>query len=731
MKQKFDIITSTCVPLPLENVDTDQIIPARFLKATTKEEKFFGDNLFRDWRYHKDGTIVEDFVLNNPKYKGCILVAGKNFGSGSSREHAAWAIAGYGFRVVISSFFADIHKNNELNNFVLPVQVSEAFLSELFSTIQDNPDAQVEVDLPNQTVTNLTTGHAEHFDINGYKKHCLMNGLDDIDFLVANKDKIEQWEKRTPSISPCLGGVSEASPKQGRLVGSPFVEIMDATLRDGEQTNGVSFLPHEKLVMARKLLSDVNVDRIEIASARVSEGEREAVTKICAYAQKNGLLDRVEVLGFVDGGKSIDWIAECGGKVVNLLAKGSLKHCTHQLHKTPEEHISDILHEVEYAASKGISVNLYLEDWSNGMKDSPEYVYQLMDELTANSQKQIARFMLPDTLGVMNPLQVIEYFRKMIKRYPETHFDFHAHNDYDLAVSNSLAAVYSGARGLHVTVNGLGERCGNAPMASVQAILKDQFHAKTNIVENQLNDLSRMVESFSGITVAPNQPIVGENVFTQVAGVHADGDTKDKLYYNELMPERFGRKREYALGKNSGKANIAKNLEELGLELTPEQTRRVTERITELGDKKEIVTQEDLPFIVSDVLKHDSSDDKVKLISYVVSTAYGLRPGANVKVEINGHQYEAAGTGDGQYDAFVKALRYIYKKYLDRTFPILANYQVTIPPGGRTDALVQTVITWNDNGKMIRTRGLDADQTEAAIKATFKMLNIIENEITI
>ncbi len=731
MKQKFDFITSTCVPLPLENVDTDQIIPARFLKATTKEEKFFGDNLFRDWRYHKDGTVVEDFVLNNPKYKGCILVAGKNFGSGSSREHAAWAIAGYGFRVVISSFFADIHKNNELNNFVLPVQVSEAFLSELFSTIQDNPDAQVEVDLPNQTVTNLTTGHSEHFDINGYKKHCLMNGLDDIDFLVANKDKIEQWEKRTPSISPCLGGVSEASPKQGRLVGSPFVEIMDATLRDGEQTNGVSFLPHEKLVMARKLLSDVNVDRIEIASARVSEGEREAVTKICAYAQKNGLLDRVEVLGFVDGGKSIDWIADCGGKVVNLLAKGSLKHCTHQLHKTPDEHISDILHEVEYAASKGISVNLYLEDWSNGMKDSPEYVYQLMDELTANSQKQIARFMLPDTLGVMNPLQVIEYFRKMIKRYPKTHFDFHAHNDYDLAVSNSLAAVYSGARGLHVTVNGLGERCGNAPMASVQAILKDQFHAKTNIVESQLNDLSRMVESFSGITVAPNQPIVGENVFTQVAGVHADGDTKDKLYYNELMPERFGRKREYALGKNSGKANIAKNLEELGLELTPEQTRRVTERITELGDKKEIVTQEDLPFIVSDVLKHDSSDDKVKLISYVVSTAYGLRPGANVKVEINGQQYEAAGTGDGQYDAFVKALRYIYKKYLDRTFPILANYQVTIPPGGRTDALVQTVITWNDNGKMLRTRGLDADQTEAAIKATFKMLNIIENEITI
>ena len=539
-------------------------------------------------------------------------------------------------------------------------------------------------------------------------------------------------------------GTAESLNTYKRIL--PFVEIMDSTLRDGEQTNGVSFLPHEKLVMARKLLSDVNVDRIEIASARVSEGEREAVTKICAYAQKNGLLDRVEVLGFVDGGKSIDWIAECGGRVVNLLAKGSLKHCTHQLHKTPEEHISDIKKELAYAASKGISVNLYLEDWSNGMKDSPEYVYQLMDALTLlrNEENEkmrkssishslnpsISRFMLPDTLGVMNPLQVIEYFRKMIKRYPDVHFDFHAHNDYDLAVSNSLAAVLSGARGLHVTVNGLGERCGNAPLASVQAILKDQFHAKTNIVESQLNDLSRMVESFSGITVAPNQPIVGENVFTQVAGVHADGDTKDQLYFNELMPERFGRKREYALGKQSGRANIAKNLEELGLELTPEQTRRVTERITELGDKKEIVTQDDLPYIVSDVLKHDGSEEKVKLISYIVTTAYGLKPGANIKVEINGQEFEGSAVGDGQYDAFVKALRHIYKKYLDRTFPTLANYQVSIPPGGRTDALVQTVITWHYKDGLLRTRGLDADQTEAAIKATFKMLNIIESDLT-
>ena len=510
--------------------------------------------------------------------------------------------------------------------------------------------------------------------------------------------------------------------RQQRL--SPFIEIMDSTLRDGEQTSGVSFLPHEKLMIARMLLRDLNVDRIEVASARVSEGEKEAVKMICRYARQIDCLERVEVLGFVDGHTSVDWIKDAGAVTLNLLAKGSLKHCQEQLKKTPEQHIADIKAVVSYATGQSIGVNLYLEDWSSGMKDSPEYVYQLMDALV---DTPIRRYMLPDTLGIMNPLQVIEYFRKMNKRYPDVHFDFHAHNDYDLAVSNSLAAALSGVRGLHVTVNGLGERCGNAPLSSVQVILKDQFNARTNIVENKLNDVSRLVESYSGIAIAPNQPIIGDNVFTQVAGVHADGDQKGGLYHNALMPERFGRRREYAMGKTSGRANIARNLQELGLELTPEQTQRVTKRITELGDRKEVVTQDDLPFIVSDVLKHDVDEDKVKLVSYQVSLAYGLKPLANVKVEINGYQYEGHSSGDGQYDAFVKALRKIYREYLDRTFPLLENYAVTIPPGGRTDALVQTVITWRkDDGRLLRTRGLDADQTEAAIKATIKMLNIIE-----
>lgn len=193
MKEKINILTSTCVPLPLENVDTDQIIPARFLKATTKEG--FGDNLFRDWRYDEQGKKIDSFVLNDPTYKGRILVAGKNFGSGSSREHAAWAIEGYGFKVVVSSFFADIFRNNALNNFVLPVVVSDEFLTQLFLSIEQNPNTEVEINLPQQTITNKATGNSERFDINTYKKYCLANGLDDIDFLLTNKDKIELWEK--------------------------------------------------------------------------------------------------------------------------------------------------------------------------------------------------------------------------------------------------------------------------------------------------------------------------------------------------------------------------------------------------------------------------------------------------------------------------------------------------------------------------------------------------------
>lgn len=396
---------------------------------------------------------------------------------------------------------------------------------------------------------------------------------------------------------------------------------------------------------------------------------------------------------------------------------------TEQLRKTPEQHFADIRSVINQAIERGIAVNIYLEDWSNGIKNSPEYVFQAVDSLR---DLPIRRFMLPDTLGILNPGNTYEYCKEMVTRYPDLKFDFHAHNDYDLAVANVYSAVRAGIKGLHTTLNGLGERAGNAPLSSVLAVLKDQLGVDTTLREERINYASRLVETFSGVHIPPNKPIIGEHVFTQCAGVHADGDSKNNLYCNDLLPERFGRVREYALGKTSGKANIRKNLEALGIDIDENSMRKVTERIIELGDKKEMVTTEDLPYIISDVLHHDTmADQRIRILNYSLSLAQGLKPVATLKIEINGEAYQESASGDGQYDAFVRALRKIYTD-LGRPFPMLTNYSVSIPPGGRTDAFVQTIISWNYAGVDFKTRGLDADQTEAAIKATLKMLNKIE-----
>lgn len=500
------------------------------------------------------------------------------------------------------------------------------------------------------------------------------------------------------------------------------VEIMDTTLRDGEQTSGVSFSTVEKMAITRLLLNELNVPRVEVASARVSDGELETVSRICAWAKGIGRLEAIEVLGFLDGGRSVDWICRAGGRVINLLAKGSERHCRLQLQQTPEEHFARIADEVERAIRAGLKVNLYLEDWSNGMKNSRDYVFAMMKSL---KPLPIERFMLPDTLGILNPYDTLSYVHNMVKRYPQLHFDFHAHNDYDLATANVFAAVKGGARGVHCTINGLGERAGNTTLSSAVTVIHDQLHGHTGIDESKINKVSHIVESFSGILVPPNKPIIGDSVFTQCAGVHADGDNKHNLYYNDLLPERFGREREYALGKTSGKANIRKNLEALGIELPEEDIKKITERITHLGDKKEIVTQSDLPFIVADVLKHATLPSRVSVANYSLNLSQGLRPTATVKLIVDGKEYQESAVGDGQFDAFVRAVRSIYTSRLKLPFPTLANYSVNIPPGGRTDALVHTVITWNHQGTTLKTRGLDADQTEAAIQATVKMLNLI------
>ncbi len=471
------------------------------------------------------------------------------------------------------------------------------------------------------------------------------------------------------------------------------------------------------------LLEDLQVDRIEIASARVSDGEFKGAQRVLRWAAEKGHLNRVEILGFVDDKISLQWIADAGGKVLNLLCKGSLKHVTSQLRKTPEQHLADIKNVISNAEAMGIKVNIYLEDWSNGMRNSKDYVHFLVSNL---SREKVERIMLPDTLGILDPQEAYLFCKEMVDTYPETAFDFHAHNDYDLAVANVFNAIKAGIRCVHTTVNGLGERAGNAPLSSVIAILRDHLKMDISVNETQLNKVSKLVELFSGIRIPANKPLIGEFVFTQCSGIHADGDNKDNLYYNELLPERFGRTRQYALGKTSGKANIQKNLEELGIELDPESLKKVTQRIIELGDKKETVTAEELPYIVSDVLHNDRIEQKIRVVNFSVSYTMGLRPVANVSLEIEGKIYEEISDGDGQYDAFMKALRKIYKR-LNKSFPKLIDYMVTIPPGGKTDALVETVITWK-NSREFKTKGLDPDQNAAAIKATIRMLNIIENE---
>ncbi|MEJ1221766.1 alpha-isopropylmalate synthase regulatory domain-containing protein [Sediminicola sp. 1XM1-17] len=500
------------------------------------------------------------------------------------------------------------------------------------------------------------------------------------------------------------------------------IEIMDTTLRDGEQTSGVSFSVSEKLTLAKLLLEELKVDRIEVASARVSEGELQSVQQITQWASSKDVLNRVEVLTFVDNGVSLNWMQTAGAKVQNLLTKGSLNHLTHQLKKSPEQHFAEIGETIAKAKEAGIETNVYLEDWSNGMRNSPEYVFQYLEFL---STQPVKRIMLPDTLGVLTHYETYSFISQIVQKYRGLHFDFHGHNDYDLSVANVMEAIKAGCHGLHLTVNGMGERAGNAPMASVVAVVNDFLpEIEISIKEPSLFKVSKLVSAFTGFGIPANKPIVGDNVFTQTAGIHADGDSKKNLYFNDLLPERFGRKRKYALGKTSGKANIQKNLQELGLTLNDEELKKVTQRIIELGDKKERVTKEDLPYIISDVLDSGSLQQKVFVKSYVLTHSKGLQPSTSLAVEINGESFEEHAQGDGQFDAFMNALRKVYRSK-KISLPNLVDYAVRIPPGSNSDALCETLITWEHNHKEFTTRGLDSDQTVSAIKATEKMLNII------
>ncbi len=499
------------------------------------------------------------------------------------------------------------------------------------------------------------------------------------------------------------------------------IEVMDTTLRDGEQTPELAYTAPEKVEIAKLLLREVRVDRVEVASARASQGEAEAVRSIAAWAKRARLLDRVEVLGFADGKASVDWIAGNGAQAMNLLTKGSRRHCERQLRVTPERHFKDIAETVRYARRRGLAVNVYLEDWSHGVRDGFDYVFAHVQNLAGLG---VTRVLLPDTLGVLAPDDVSRWFGLMTSTWPELHFDFHGQNDYGLAVANSLAAIEAGARGVHTSVNGLGERAGNTHLAEVVAAIHDMTERKTNVDESKLTTISDVVASFSGKAVAANLPVVGRDVFTHTAGVHADGEAKGALYTTRLHARRFGRRQSYALGKLAGKASLDQNLRLLGIKLPAESRNLVLARIVELGDKKHALSMSDLPLIIADVLKTPVAE-LVKILAWEFHSASEGLPSASVRLSYRGQSVSEKATGDGGYDAFMQALAKAARR-LDLPMPELMDYKVRIPPGGRTGALVETVITWKSGrATPFSTLGVDSDQLAAAVIATEKMLNLV------
>jgi D-citramalate synthase len=544
-----------------------------------------------------------------------------------------------------------------------------------------------------------------------------------------------------------MTAVAKRSQSRSRVTGpdpaasSRHIAIMDTTLRDGEQTPNVSYTPAEKAQLARMLLVDLEVDRIEMASTRVSSGELEAAQSITRWARKARVLQRVEMLGYTDGKKSVDWICEAGGKVLNLLTKGSEKHCLEQLGLSPEQHRARVAETIRYARRKRLTVNVYLEDWSSGVRDAFDYVFAMVQTLR---EERVARVYLADTLGVLSPADVTRYVGLMTSTWPAVDFEYHGHNDYGLATANCLAAIQAGARGVHTSVNGMGERAGNTSLAEVVAAIQDHLGVdgfETGVREDRLTAIASMVETFSGKELAANTPIVGRDVYTQTAGIHADGDAKGDLYATRLAPARFGGARRYALGKLSGKASLDHNLEALGIDLPDADRDLVLGRIVELGDKKHIVTPDDLPYLIADVLK-TPDDQRVKIESYRVDVSSNEAPRAEVALAYKGIVEKAEASGDGGYDAFMNALKKAARA-LGIPVPILADYRVRIPPGGRTGALVETTVTWRiepaeggsraGRGRNARRRsdetfstlGVDSDQLAAAIIATEKMLNAV------
>lgn len=496
----------------------------------------------------------------------------------------------------------------------------------------------------------------------------------------------------------------------------PNMEILDTTLRDGEQTEGVAFSPQEKLTLAKKLLQ-LGIHRLEVASAGVTQEEQAAVKAICSYAKTQNLLESIEVLAFVNQA-SIDWAYQAGCRTVNLLCKGSLNHLQNQLKKTKEQHLEEINNIIRYAKTQGISTNIYLEDWSNGMLNSKDYVYHLIENI-----ENAKRIMLPDTLGILSPEQTYRFIKEIKQRFNK-HFDFHAHNDYGLATANTIQAVLAGIDAIHLTINNMGERAGNASLIETAVVLKDLYSIDLNLDESQFQEISELVARFSGKKPAHNTPIVGSSFGFQTAGIHADGDKKAGLYKTKLRPERFGKRTtRYALGKMAGKSTIELNLKELGIELTPEQIKKLTKEISELGGKKEQITQPDLLFLIADLFEQPEIIP-FKILECEIKKQLNNQRSAYVKISYKGEILEAEAKGDGGYDAAINAIKQSLKEK-QISLPDLVDYTITIPPGGETSALTMASIEWQHKNKTQTSKGVETDQDFAALKATEKILNFI------
>src|SRR3989344_1244394 len=505
-----------------------------------------------------------------------------------------------------------------------------------------------------------------------------------------------------------------------------YIEIMDTTLRDGQQSHGMKYTQQEKLEIARYLLEKVKVDRVEVASALTSDGEFHTLTAIMNWAQKHGQENRIEALGFVDGGRSAEWIAKAGCKVINLLCKGSEEHCRVQLRSTPQEHFEKIEHTISAARRLGLSVNAYLEDWSNGVQNSWDYVKNLC---VALSRMPIDRVMLCDTLGILNPYKTGRLVKATAKLLHGKKVDIHMHNDYGNATWDTIGGVYTGfVDGVHVTVNGLGERTGNADLAQVVVAIHDHTRYKTRVNELELRPISRLVSMFSGRSIPVNAPISGK-VFSSGCGVHSDGNRKGGIYQSRLTHERFGAQFITALSNQSGQASLKDCLErDLGITtLTDDQIAKLRKRVADLSDSGKRLGIGDLLVLVSEFTNQPhrivlSVDEG----SVSTRSSLGRKASVYAVLRFKGQEVILEAEGNGGFDAFMNGLE-VWAKTVDLKVPELIEDQVNIPPGGKTNALTFADIRWKrpeEDGEEFQTIGTDSDQVMAAVRSAIQAVNV-------